>query len=66
MKTITLLLLVLALAGCKMYGAALNTWIKARNTILPASLQRYVFSNAFMKRCGLAEPMPIVPGGPIV
>jgi hypothetical protein len=50
----------------KMYGASLGKWIKARETLLPDSTQRYMFTNDFMKGCGLGEAMPLVSGAPIV
>jgi hypothetical protein len=49
-----------------MYGTKLDDWIAARNTLLPTSKQRYTFTNDFMKRCGLSEPPPLIPGAPIV
>lgn len=46
----------------KMYGDAVDTWKAARNTLLPDAAQKYIFTNDFMKRCGLAEPEPVNEG----
>ena len=48
-----------------MYGSSLQTWISARNTFLPNPIQRYMFTNDFLKRCGLNEAPPLVSGASI-
>lgn len=49
----------------KMYGASVNAWQKQRTRLLPESLQRYMFTNDFTKRCGLNEPAPLQ-GGDVI
>jgi len=48
-----------------MYGDALGRWVSDRNRFLPDPLQRYMFTNDFMKRCGLGEPAPLT-GGTVI
>ena len=50
----------------KMYGDAVSAWMNARETLLPDPMQRYMFTNDFMKRCGLSEPPPLIGGDGIV
>jgi len=46
----------------KMYGDAVATWVKQRERFLPDGIQRYMFTNDFLKRCGINEPTPLVSG----
>ncbi len=39
----------------KMYGEAVEEWSKQRKILLPDPIQRYMFTNDFLKRCGLGE-----------
>jgi len=48
-----------------MYGKGITEWIRQRNRFLPDPLQRYMFTNDFLKRCGLGESPPLV-GGDII
>lgn len=48
-----------------MYGNKLNEWITERNKFLTDPLQRYMFTNDFMKRCGLSEA-PGLTGGSVI
>lgn len=48
-----------------MYGDALKEWVDARNRLLPDPVQRYMFTNDFLKRCGLSEA-PILTGGGVI
>lgn len=48
-----------------MYGNKLTEWIEERNKFLPDPMQRYMFSNDFMKRCGLSEA-PGLTGGDVI
>lgn len=48
-----------------MYGKAVNDWLKERTKLLPDPLQRYMFTNDFLKRCGLGEA-PGLTGGDII
>ena len=50
----------------QMYGDAVDEWMNAREHLLPDPWQRYTFTNDFMNRCGLSEPIPLVGGSPIV
>ncbi len=38
-----------------MYGTAVARWVEARKRMLPDPMQRYMFSNDFLKRCGISE-----------
>jgi len=49
-----------------MYGKSVNEWVKQRNLLLTDSLQLYMFTNDFLKRCGLSEAKPLIDGGIIV
>jgi hypothetical protein len=49
-----------------MYGPALAIWLNDRKRILPDPIQRYMFTNDFLKRCGLSEDPPLNDGGVIV
>ncbi len=46
-----------------MYGTAVETWTKDRERFLPDPVQRYMFTNDFLKRCGLSEPPALTDGG---
>lgn len=46
----------------KMYGDNVVKWENDRKRLLPESNQRYMFTNDFMKRCGLSES-PKLDGG---
>lgn len=46
----------------KMYGDNYTRWLEQRKVILPDSFQRYMFCNDFLKRCGIAELMPLLAG----
>lgn len=48
-----------------MYGDALKEWIDQRSIMLPDPLQRYMFTNDFLKRCGLSET-PVLTGGAVI
>jgi hypothetical protein len=48
-----------------MYGVKLTEWIDERNKFLPDPMQRYMFTNDFMKRCGLSEA-PGLTGGDVI
>lgn len=48
-----------------MYGSAVDEWIKQRNILLPDPIQRYMFTNDFLKRCGLSED-PALNSGNII
>lgn len=50
----------------RMYGDAVDAWMNARQQLLPDPMQRYMFTNDFMKRCGLSEPAPLTGGDIIV
>lgn len=49
----------------RMYGAMLDKWIQARKKFLPDSVQRYMFTNDFLKQCGINEAAPLT-GGTII
>lgn len=49
-----------------MYGNKLTEWIDERNKFLPDPMQRYMFTNDFMKRCGLSEAPGLQGGEDIV
>ncbi len=49
-----------------MYGNAVDTWIQARNRLLPDPAQRYMFTNDFLKRLGISEAAPLTGGNVIV
>ena len=49
----------------KMYGSNVQSWLDARTRFLPDPIQRYMFTNDFMRRSGLSEPNPLDGGGPI-
>lgn len=46
----------------KMYGNDVDKWIKQRERLLTDSIERYMFTNDFLKRCGINEPAPLVQG----
>lgn len=48
-----------------MYGDAVKDWVEARGQLLPDPIQRYMFTNDFLKRCGLSEA-PILTGGDVI
>jgi hypothetical protein len=48
-----------------MYGSAVTTWVNDRNRLLPDPMQRYMFTNDFLKRCGLSEA-PALKGGNVI
>jgi hypothetical protein len=48
-----------------MYGSAVNTWVEARNQLLPTSAQQYMFTNDFLKRLGLGESANLTGGNVI-
>ncbi len=48
-----------------MYGAAVTTWVNDRIRLLPDPIQRYMFTNDFLKRCGLSEA-PALKGGDVI
>lgn len=48
-----------------MYGSAVDTWVHARNRLLPDPVQRYMFTNEFLKRLGLGEAAPLSGGDAI-
>lgn len=48
-----------------MYGAAVTTWVNDRIRLLPDPIQRYMFTNDFLKRCGLSEA-PTLKGGNVI
>jgi hypothetical protein len=49
-----------------MYGDSLTKWVADRNRFLPDPMQRYMFTNDFLKRCGLSEAPGLNDGGVIV
>lgn len=49
----------------KMYGDAVETWLQARNQLLPDPVQRYMFTNDFLKRLGISEA-PVLTGGGVI
>jgi hypothetical protein len=49
-----------------MYGKAIDEWVKQRKKLLPDPFQRYMFTNDFLKRCGLSESMEMTGGDVIV
>ena len=48
------------------YGDALVEWINNRNRLLPDPIQRYMFTNDFLKQAGLSESPNLTGGGEIV
>lgn len=48
-----------------MYGKSVNEWTAQRQKLLPDPLQRYMFTNDFLKRCGLGEA-PQLTGGDVI
>lgn len=48
-----------------MYGGAVDEWVNARTKFLPDPVQRYMFTNDFLKRCGIHEAPPLVGGAPL-
>ena len=48
-----------------MYGRSVTEWTAQREKLLPDPLQRYMFTNDFLKRCGLGEA-PQLTGGDII
>jgi hypothetical protein len=48
-----------------MYGDAVKEWKEQRNILLPDPMQRYMFTNDFLKRCGLSEDPLLIHGGVI-
>lgn len=48
-----------------MYGDAVKQWVDDRSRLLPDPMQRYMFSNDFLKRCGLSEAPPLS-GGDVI
>lgn len=49
-----------------MYGNSVEKWTQQRNRLLPDHVQRYMFTNDFLKRCGINEAPPLVQGQIIV
>ena len=49
----------------RMYGKAVDDWMAQRKKLLDDPMQRYMFSNDFMKRCGLSEAPPLNGGDEI-
>ena len=49
-----------------MYGNAVNTWIDARNAFLNDPMERYMFTNDFLRRCGLSDAPALIGGDVIV
>lgn len=49
-----------------MYGSAVETWVQARKVILPDPIQRYMFTNDFLKRCGISESVSLSGGAEII
>ena len=48
-----------------MYGNAVKSWVEDRNRLLPDPIMLYMFSNDFMKWCGLNEA-PALTGGDVI
>jgi hypothetical protein len=48
-----------------MYGNAITDWVVERKKLLPDPIQRYMFTNDFLKRCGLGEA-PVLTGGGVI
>jgi len=48
-----------------MYGKSVAEWTAQREKLLPDPLQRYMFTNDFLKRCGLGEA-PQLTGGDVI